>query len=70
MDVQELRGRLDGDEYAVDPQAVAEAMLERLGYGALASALAGRPPLRSGGPTPGDQPRRPHRAVERRAHPV
>jgi hypothetical protein len=38
MQIEELKGRIRGREYVVDPQAVAEAMLHR-GRGAIAAAI-------------------------------
>lgn len=64
MTVQELKRRV-ADGYDVDPSLVAEALLRRHGLQAIASAIAGEPPLsdgarsRAGAVTPrSDAPRR------------
>jgi hypothetical protein len=48
MSVVELKRRV-ADGYDVDPRLVAEAMLRRHGLQAIASAIAGEPPLSDGG---------------------
>lgn len=47
MTVQELKRRV-ADGYDVDPTLVAEALLRRHGLQAIASAIAGEPPLSDG----------------------
>lgn len=47
MTVQELKRRV-ADGYDVDPSLVAEALLRRNGLAAIASAIAGEPPLSDG----------------------
>jgi hypothetical protein len=65
MTVQELKRRV-ADGYDVDPSLVAEALLRRNGLAAIASAIAGEPPLsddarsRAGAVRPrSGEPRRP-----------
>ena len=66
MTVQELKRRV-ADGYDVDPSLVAEALLRRHGLQAIASAIAGEPPLSDGARSrAGDAM---HRAAERHQAP-
>jgi hypothetical protein len=56
MRLHDLKGAVARDDYVVDPQAVAEAMLRR-GRGAIASAIRA-PHEVSGGRTPARHARR------------
>jgi len=70
MQLQELKGRVQHDGYAVDAPAVAEALLARMGHQALASALGGHARLNPDDPTPPGRSGARSRADARPARPA